>query len=65
MSKKIKKIIKWTALIGVIASTVIGTPIAIWLWIRERKKCKQLTEKLNQFNDGCESCFYRTQYGEI
>lgn len=64
MSKKIKKIIKWTALIGGIASTVIGTPIAIWLWIRERKKCKMLEEELIKVSDSCNSCVYREAYYE-
>ena len=47
MSKKIKKVLKWTGIIGGIASVVIGTPIAIYMWIRERKKRKMLEEELD------------------
>ena len=46
MKNKLKKVLKWTGIIGGIASGVIGTPIAIYLWIKERKKRKMLEEEL-------------------
>ena len=47
MCKNIKKVLKWTGIIGGIASGIIGTPIAICLWIKERKKRKMLEEELD------------------
>lgn len=35
-------------LLGLISVTVIGVPVAIILWRRSAKKCKQLEEELNK-----------------
>lgn len=35
-------------LLGLICISGVGLPIAIWLFLRERKKTKQLTEEINK-----------------
>ena len=38
-------------LLGLISVTVIGVPVAIILWRRSAKKCKQLEEELNKLKN--------------